>query len=58
MRSMNKIELVSPHLAILGPGSIWYEVLQEISPLRYTMLHGQCERLPKNKIELSLPFLE
>ena len=43
MRSMNKIELVSPYLSILGPGSIWYDVLQVISPEKFTMLHGQCE---------------
>ena len=46
MRAMNKIELASPHLAVLGPGSTWYDVLQEIPPNRFTMLHGQCERLP------------
>ena len=46
MRAMNKIELASPQLAVLGPGSTWYDVLQEIPPDRFTMLHGQCERLP------------
>ena len=39
---MNKIELLSPYLALLGPGSTWNDVLDVIPPTDFTMLHGQC----------------
>ena len=39
---MNKIELLSPYLAILEPGSTWNDVLDIIPPTDFTMLHGQC----------------
>ena len=45
LRSMNKIELVSSHMAILGPGSTWNEVLDKIPPTDFTMLHGQCRNV-------------
>ena len=42
MRKLNKIELISPHWAILGPGGTWEDVLEKIPPEKYTLLHGQC----------------
>ncbi len=39
---MNKIALASPHLAILGSGSTWQNVLDEIPIKEYSMIHGQC----------------
>ncbi len=42
MRQLNKVGLASPQLAILGPGSTWGEVLQKISPDKFTLIHGQC----------------
>ena len=42
LRAMNKIELLSPYKALLGPGSTWNDVLDVIPPTDFTMLHGQC----------------
>lgn len=42
MRRMNRIGLVSPHLAVLGPGGTWADVLRELPPTKYTLIHGQC----------------
>ena len=42
LRGMNKIELLSPYLALLEPGSTWNDVLDIIPPTDFTMLHGQC----------------
>ena len=43
LRALNKIELVSPYLAHLGPGSTWQDVMNVIPPTEFTMLHGQCK---------------
>ena len=37
LRAMNKIELLSPYLAQLGPGSTWNDVLDVIPPTDFTM---------------------
>jgi FAD/FMN-containing dehydrogenase len=42
MRRMNKVKLLSPYMAALGPGSNWKRVLDIIPPKYYTMIHGQC----------------
>ena len=42
MRRMNRVGLVSPHLAVLGPGGTWADVLNEIPPEKFTLIHGQC----------------
>jgi len=42
LRRMNRIGLASPHLAILGPGGTWADVLRELPPSEFTMIHGQC----------------
>lgn len=42
MRRMNRIGLVSPHLAVLGPGGTWADVLRELPPSDFTLIHGQC----------------
>ena len=42
MRKMNRVELVNSHLAVLGPGGTWGDVLEKIPPDKFTMLHGQC----------------
>ena len=42
LRKMNRIGLASSNLAILGPGGTWADVLRELPPSEYTMIHGQC----------------
>ena len=42
MREMNHVGLVNNHLAVLGPGGTWGDVLEKIPPTKFTMLHGQC----------------
>ena len=39
---MNHVGLVNNHLAVLGPGGTWGDVLEKIPPTKFTMLHGQC----------------
>ena len=39
---MNRIGLVSPNLAVLGPGGTWADVLRKLPPTKYTLIHGQC----------------
>ena len=49
MRRMNKVEFVdtlpsnmSESVVILGPGSNWARVLEQVPSSKYTMIHGQC----------------
>ena len=44
MREMNHVGLVNNHMAVLGPGGTWGDVLEKIPPTKFTMLHGQCLR--------------
>lgn len=39
---MNRVGLVTPNLAVLGPGGTWADVLKILPPDKYTMIHGQC----------------
>ena len=39
---MNRVALISDHLAILGPGGTWADVLRKIPPSKFTLIHGQC----------------
>ena len=43
MRRMNQIGLINPTLAVLGPGGTWADVLRELPPSKYTLIHGQCK---------------
>lgn len=43
MRTMNKVNIISPHLVELGPGSTWDRVLKLVPPSHYTVIHGQCK---------------
>ena len=42
MRRLNRVGLVSDEVAVLGPGATWQDALDEISPSKFTMIHGQC----------------
>jgi FAD/FMN-containing dehydrogenase len=39
---MNKVSLISPYKAVLGPGGTWKQVLETIPPTKFTLIHGQC----------------
>ena len=42
MRFLNRVGMVNPEMAVLGPGGTWADVLKVISPEKYTLIHGQC----------------